>query len=83
MVAGRWSFGGTFRTQGKTWVDTGNTAQLPGFGTVDLRASVELTPQLETQFKVVNLLDKSYQPVKGYQGEPRGVFVTFVWSPEL
>ncbi|WP_066017369.1 TonB-dependent receptor domain-containing protein [Endozoicomonas atrinae] len=80
---GRWSFGGTFRVQGKTWVDTANTAQLPGFGTVDLRASVELTPQLETQFKVVNLLDKNYQPVKGYQGEPRGVFATFVWSPKL
>ncbi len=80
---GRWSLGGTFRGQGKTWVDTANTAQLPGFGTFDLRASVELTPQFETQFKVVNLLDKNYQSVNGYQGEPRGVFATFVWSPEL
>ncbi|WBA80403.1 TonB-dependent receptor [Endozoicomonas sp. GU-1] len=80
---GRWSLGGTFRAQGKSWVNTTNTEQLPGFGTVDLRASVELMPQLETQFKVVNLLDKNYQPVDGYRGEPRGVFATLVWSPEL
>ena len=80
---GRWSLGGTFRAQGKSWVNTTNTEQLPGFGTVDLRAAVELVPELKMQLKMVNLLDKNYQPVNSYRGEPRGVFATFVWSPEL
>ena len=80
---GRWSLGGTFRAQGKTWTDPANTQQIAGYGTVDLRASVNLTDTLTGQLKATNLLDKQYQPVDGYRGEPRGVFATVIWSPEL
>ena len=80
---GRWSVGGTFRAQGKTWTDTANTGQIPGYGTFDLRASLNVTDTVTTQLKVTNLLDKEYQPVIGYRGEPRGVFATVIWSPEL
>lgn len=80
---GCWSLGGTFRAQGKTWTDPGNTVQIPGYGTVDLRGSFNLTNALKTQLKATNLFDKHYQPVVGYRGEPRGIFATVIWSPEL
>ena len=80
---GRWSLGGTFRAQGKTWTDPANSKQIPGYGTVDLRASINLTDTLTGQLKATNLLDREYQPVVGYRGEPRGVFATVIWSPEL
>ncbi len=33
---GRWSVGGTFRAQGSSWNDVGNTQKVAGFGTMDL-----------------------------------------------
>ncbi|WP_257286421.1 TonB-dependent receptor domain-containing protein [Endozoicomonas sp. SESOKO1] len=81
---GRWTLGATFRGQGAAWDSTDNkTNRLPGFGTIDLRASVNLTTELKTQFKIVNLMDKEYATASGYIDEPRGVFATIVWSPEL
>lgn len=80
---GRWSLGGTFRAQGKTWDNPANTSEVPGFGTFDLRASVQVTPELKTQFKVVNLLGKEYTTTKGYIDEPRGIFATLIWTPEI
>ncbi len=80
---GPWSLGGTWRAQGKTWTDPSNTKQIPGYGTVDLRASYQWAEGVKTQLKVTNLLDKEYQPVVGYRGEPRGIFATVAWSPKL
>ena len=80
---GQWSLGGTWRAQGRTWTDPGNTQQIPGYGTLDLRASFQWAEGVKTQLKVTNLLDKEYQPVVGYRGEPRGIFATIAWSPKL
>ena len=80
---GRWSLGGTFRAQGESWNDPANTERVAGFGTFDLRASVDVTKELKTQFKVVNLLDKEYTTTQGYIDEPRGVFATLVWTPDI
>ena len=80
---GKLAVGGTLRAQGKTWDDAANTLEMPGFGTFDLRASLAFTPELKTQLKVVNLLDKDYTTTNGYIDEPRGVFATLIWSPEL
>ncbi|MGB0359876.1 MAG: TonB-dependent receptor domain-containing protein [Endozoicomonas sp.] len=78
-----WSIGGAFKAQGKTSVNTSNTEKLPGFGTVDLRASTKVMINVIAQLKIVNLFDRKYQPVKDYRGEPHGAFVTLTWSPEL
>ncbi|WP_095211180.1 TonB-dependent receptor domain-containing protein [Endozoicomonas ascidiicola] len=80
---GRWAIGGTLKAQGKIWTNPENTKQIPGYGTFDLRAMVKLSTDTKMQFKVNNLFDKKYEPVTGYQGEPRGVFATIIWSPEI
>ncbi|WP_257295364.1 TonB-dependent receptor domain-containing protein [Endozoicomonas sp. YOMI1] len=81
---GRWTFGATLKGQGAVWDSPDNeTNRLPGFGTLDLRATVKVTREFKTQFKVVNLMDKDYSTAYGYIEEPRGVFATLIWSPEL
>ncbi|WOG26697.1 TonB-dependent receptor domain-containing protein [Endozoicomonas sp. 8E] len=82
-VYGKWSVGGTFRAQGKTYNDQANTKEVAGFGTVDLRMAYQLTTELKTEAKVVNLMDKEYSSNLGYRDEPRGVFFTLTWTPEL
>ena len=79
----RWSVGGTLRVQGASWNDQANTTKVPGFATIDLRASLQITSELKTQLKVVNLMDKEYTTTKGYIDEPRGVFASLIWTPEL
>ncbi|MFK0569717.1 TonB-dependent receptor domain-containing protein [Endozoicomonas sp.] len=81
---GRWTLGTTFKGQGAVWDSPDNeTNRLSGFGTLDLRATVKVTPEFKAQFKVVNLMDKEYSTANGYIEEPRGVFATLIWSPEL
>ena len=81
---GRWTLGGTFRGQGSAWDSEDNkTKKISGFGTIDLRASSIIAPSLKIQLKVVNLLDKDYATADSYIDEPRGVFATVIWSPEL
>ncbi len=78
---GHWTVGGTLRSQGATWNDPANKEEVSGFATVDLRTSVKLTPELKTQFKVVNLLNKEFTTTKGYVDEPRGAFISLTWTP--
>ena len=80
---GKWTIGGTFKAQGKTWDDAPNKDAIPGFGTLDLRASLAVSSELKTQLKVVNLLDREYTTTKGYIDESRGLFATLIWSPKL
>ncbi|WP_062261355.1 TonB-dependent receptor domain-containing protein [Endozoicomonas arenosclerae] len=80
---GKIGLGATFRAQGKSYADASNDTEVSGFGTVDLRLSYQFTPELKTGLKVVNLLEKDYQSVNGYRGEPLGAFVTVTWTPEL
>ncbi|WP_211824974.1 TonB-dependent receptor domain-containing protein [Kistimonas asteriae] len=80
---GRFSFGGTLRAQGKSYDDVENHDRLSGFATVDLRTSYRFTPAVKGELKLVNLMDKEYQTTKSYEGEPRGVFVSMTWTPEI
>lgn len=79
----KFNVGATVRGQGRSYNDAGNTIEMPGFATVDLRAGYAITPELKTELKVMNLMDKQYTASKGYYSEPRGVFATFVWTPKL
>ena len=80
---GKWSVGGTFRAQNESWNDPANKEKVAGFGTLDLRAGYQVTPELKAETKVVNVMDREYTRTKGYSEEPRGVFLTFIWSPKL
>ncbi len=80
---GQFSIGGTVRAQGKSYNDAANTQRLSGFATVDLRTSYRFSSELKGELKLVNLMDKEYQTAMGYEGEPRGVFVSMTWTPEI
>ncbi|GAA4649506.1 TonB-dependent vitamin B12 receptor [Kistimonas scapharcae] len=80
---GRFSFGGTVRAQGKSYDDAENEDRLSGFVTVDLRTAYRFSSELKGELKLANLMDKEYQTALGYQGEPRGVFVSMTWTPEI
>ena len=78
---GKYSMGGTFKAQSYS-MDSGDQ-RLAGFGTMDLRAAYQITPEVKAEFKVVNLFDKDYSTAYGYRREPRGGFVTMVWTPKI
>ena len=80
---GRFSVGGTLRGQGKSYDDPENEDRLSGFVTVDLRTAYQFTSAVKGELKLVNLMDKEYQTAMGYEGEPRGVFVSMTWTPEI
>ncbi|WP_461536140.1 TonB-dependent receptor domain-containing protein [Spongorhabdus nitratireducens] len=80
---GDFSIGGTLKAQSKTYNDTANKQQLGGFGTVDLRTGYRFSSSFKGQLKVVNLFDKDYHTTKGYNSEPRGVFVSVTYTPEI
>ncbi len=80
---GKFSLGGTVRAQSDSYTSSSNKEELAGFTTLDLRTSYQFDRELKGELKVVNLLDKEYQTNKGYTAEPRGTYVTFIWTPEL
>ena len=80
---GKLSVGGTFRAQGHSYEDVANEDRLDGFATLDLRMSLPVSKELRAELKLTNLFDKEYQTAKGYRNEPRGGFVTMIWTPEL
>ena len=80
---GEFSIGGTVRAQGKSYNDAANTQRLSGFATFDLRTGYRFSSELKGELKLVNLMDKEYQTAMGYEGEPRGVFVSMTWTPEI
>ncbi len=79
----KFSFGATFRAQGPTYDDVDNNVRVAGFATVDLRTAYKINKELKTQIKLTNLLNKQYQAANGYNGEPRGAFVSLIWTPDL
>ena len=76
-------FGGTIRAQGRSDTNDGNTDSVAGFATIDLRGEWHATKELKAGLKVVNALDKKHSTRKDYIEEPRGVFATLTWTPEI
>ncbi len=80
---GQLGFGGTIRAQSDAYTNETNKDSLPGFATIDIRGEWQMTKELKTGLKVVNLLDKTYSTKQGYIDEPRGIFATLAWSPSI
>jgi vitamin B12 transporter len=55
--------------------------RLPGYTVVDASARWRFAPRWSLQATIENLFDRRYQPVAGYQGRPRGVFIAAQWQP--
>jgi len=77
-VAAAWSAGGTLRHVGER-PDVGNT-QLPSYTVLDLGARWRFAPQWSLQATLENAFDRDYQSTFGYNGKPRGLFVSVEWQ---
>ena len=56
----QWSVGASLIAESDRYNDAGNTSLLPGYGTVDVRASWNFFPGWSASFKVDNLFDRRY-----------------------
>ncbi|MDD7805640.1 MAG: TonB-dependent receptor, partial [Endozoicomonas sp. (ex Botrylloides leachii)] len=72
--------GASFKAQGLSYADAANTQKVAGFGIFDLRGSLKLTEELKASVQWVNVFNKTYQPVSGYRGEPKGVIASLIWT---
>ncbi|HMM46803.1 MAG TPA: TonB-dependent receptor [Thiobacillaceae bacterium] len=62
----RWELGATVVASGSRYADLGNTASLPGYARLDLRAQYRIDPAWQLLMRVNNALDADYQLVAGY-----------------
>ncbi|MDP0589523.1 MAG: TonB-dependent receptor [Candidatus Endonucleobacter bathymodioli] len=76
-------WGGSFRAQGRCYDDANNNVRLAGFAIIDMRVSYKIHKEFTTQLKIINLFDKKYQTAWGYNGEPKGFFITLIWQPVI
>jgi vitamin B12 transporter len=63
---GRWSVGGTLRSQGDSFDDPANQVELDGFNVVDLRAGWLLHPSWRLGLVVNNVFDEAYETAAYY-----------------
>ncbi|PJE79172.1 Vitamin B12 transporter BtuB [invertebrate metagenome] len=82
-LSGKYTFGTTIRAQGHSYEDADNTLRLAGFTTIGIRASYRINRMLKSIFKITNILNKTYQTAYGYNGEPRGFFISLLWTPDV
>ena len=76
----RWHAGAGLRYVGNRR-DVGST-ELPSYTVIDASAHFTLTPEWLLSASVENLFDRHYEPTLGYNGRPRGVFMSVSWSPK-
>ena len=68
-----------------------DTSGIPGYGTLDLRASWQASSDLAVDVKWANVLDKDYSRLLyqyqgetyGYQETPASVMIGMTWTPQL
>lgn len=72
-VWGRWQLGLSFKARGPRYTDAANEGELPGYGTIGLRARYRLWRNLVARLRVDNLLDKDYQLNEGYNQDGRNI----------
>lgn len=79
---GAFALGATVHGEGRRYANASNTRSLAGFGTVDLRATYQLSPSWQIRAKLSNLLNKQYQTVSDYnQSGATGLF-TLAYRPQ-
>ena len=63
-----WSVGASYLAQGDRYDDAANTKKLPGFATMDLRASWEFARDWTTRLTVANVFDREYATAEKFDG---------------
>ena len=79
---GAWSVGSSVFNAGSRFDDTANKAPIAGYTTIDAYVDYKVTPALTLQAKGVNLTNKDYQTILGYNQPGRGVFVSLRYQPK-
>ncbi len=79
---GLWRVGGSVFNAGSRFDNTSNTAPIAGYTTIDAYVDFRVTPALTLQAKGVNLTNKDYQTILGYNQPGRGVFVSVRYQPK-
>lgn len=81
---GKFRVGATLRGESQRYTDAANTesTQLPGYGTLDLRADYNLAKSWTVGAKLSNVLDKDYQTNSGYNQDGVNGLVTVKYAPK-
>lgn len=89
---GSLGLGATFTAVSNSVQYSGNdTSEIPGYGTLDLRASWQASSDLTFDVKWANVFDKDYSRLLyqyqgetyGYQETPASVMIGMTWTPQL
>ncbi|GAB3188098.1 TonB-dependent vitamin B12 receptor [Hydrogenophaga aquatica] len=81
--AGTWTWGSSLLLLSDRYDDAANTVRLPGFATLDLYASRQLSSDWRLDFRLNNLADKPYELAKGYNQPGRALYVGVRWQPRM
>ncbi len=79
---GKFGVGATVHAESKRYDDADNTTKLPGYGTLDLRASYKPAKDWTIGAKVGNVLDKQYETNLGYNQDGVNGLVTVTYAPK-
>ena len=79
---GAWRVGSSVFIAGSRFDNTANTTLIAGYATIDAYVDFQVTPELTLQAKGVNLTNKDYQTILGYNQPGRGVFVSLRYQPK-
>jgi vitamin B12 transporter len=75
-----WTLGAEWQGSGRRYDDAANTLVLAGYGLVNLRAGVELTPGVSLEGRVDNVADKAYQTANTYAQPGRTAQLALRWA---
>lgn len=79
---GSWRLGSSLLAVGERFNDADNKTRLPGYATVDVYASMNLTKDWQLQAKINNLNNKVYETVYGYNQPKRAGVLTLKYTPK-
>lgn len=79
---GPWTFGGSLLRSGDRFDDTANLKPVSGYTTVDVYADYALNKAWKLQSRLINVTDRQYETLLGYNQPGRGVFVTLRYQPK-
>jgi vitamin B12 transporter len=78
---GNFHAGATVLNAGPRYDDLANTRRLGGFTTVAIRAAYDVTPRVQIQASIKNILDENYETVAFYNQAGRNFFVSVRYQP--
>ena len=73
---GRIGVGASLHAEGRRWDNAGNTVELPGYATLDLRAAYWISEALRLQARVANLFDADYETAATYEQPGQALYLS-------